>query len=109
MAKFPKCGVWDRVPEGSTLTLITLICVEFRSRAKKQQYLFNRFDRTPTCDRQTQGHSYSTRASIASRLKRLVGFHERQLNLPGVFLVFNIPSQEIGWKDRIRFEVVLVE
>jgi len=63
MAKYSRSSIGDKVAEGSTLLFGDTISslqhsvghVEGSSRAKKQLDLFIRFDRTPTCDRQTQG------------------------------------------------------
>ena len=75
-AKFSKSGVWDKVPEGSSLPLFLKIpefpfnTVEGSSRAKTQLDSSTRFDRTRTCDwltdRQTD-RAILYRASIASR------------------------------------------
>ena len=79
MAKFSKSRVWSKIPEGSavifegTWTSLkdSVGMVEGSYHAKNQLDSFIRFDRTPTCDRQTDtdGHRAiaSSRASIASR------------------------------------------
>ena len=64
LAKFPKCRVWSKVPEGSTLifegTWISfqhsVEWVEGSSHVRNQPNSFSHFDRTLTCDRQTDRH-----------------------------------------------------
>jgi len=61
VAKFSKSEVSDKVPEGSALILVdnrisfyhNVGRVEGSSHAKNQLDSFIRFDRTPTCDGQT--------------------------------------------------------
>ena len=73
--KFSKSEVCDKFPEGSALVFfeipeLAFNTVEGSSHTKNQLDSFSRFDRTPTCDRQTQtvGHRAmaSARASKAS-------------------------------------------
>jgi len=64
VAKFSKSGVWDKVPEGSALIFgdnrisfkYSVGRMEGSSHAKNQLDLFSRFNRTPTCDGQTQAN-----------------------------------------------------
>ena len=83
---FSKTGVWNKVPEGSTLifgdTWISFEVTQCRKGEKKlscqknQLDSFGRFARTPTCDRRTQTDRHRAkaskpiRASIASRGKK---------------------------------------
>ena len=61
VAKFSKSGVLDKVPEGSVLIFgdnrisfkHSVAWIKGSSHAENQLDSFSRFDRTPTCDRQT--------------------------------------------------------
>ena len=68
MAKFLKSGVWDKVPEGSTVIFGDTQISLFQSvgqvggsiRAKNQLDSCSRFDTTPACDGQTDAHNRQT-------------------------------------------------
>ena len=76
MIKFCKSRVWSKGQEGSTLTFggtgISLkYSVEESSHVKSQLNSFSRFDRTPTCDRQTDRHGTVARISASIQYKKI--------------------------------------
>ena len=88
MAKFSKHGIWDKVPEGSTVILgDTQIflqqgvgLVEGSLYAKTQLDSSSRFDTIPACGGRTGGRTHDDsicRASIASRGKKSLAAYER--------------------------------
>ena len=64
---FSKAGVFDKVPERNTVIVVdtwislkhSVGLVERSLRAKNQLDPFIHFDRTPTCDRQTDTHTHT--------------------------------------------------
>ena len=71
--KFSQSRIWDKVTEGSTLIFgVTRISLKHsimigreKPPYKNQINPFNRFDTTPACDRETDGHSTTANTALA--------------------------------------------
>ena len=73
VAKFSKSGVWNKVPEGSSLIFgDTSIPFRHSVGAERSLYTRNQLDafRTRTCDGQTDGHTVIANTALAKRRAR---------------------------------------